>query len=169
MFASSLFISSLYFSFWEKEKGWTINFNASELELNFVLPAQVEVGALVFIFFPPYIFFSLRDVEASCWLLRAGNGLFLRGVWRRTTPLSFGGKQAMCIPLFLSSACFIFASACVPATNRTLSSVFASLNSWICDKLAGEPNTRFNLIAFVCARFVPFSLTDSDNSSPSVI
>lgn len=85
--------------------------------------------ACFYFFSPPIFFFYLRDVEASCWLLRAGNGLFLRGVWRRTTPLSFGGKQAMCIPLFLSSACFIFASACVPATNRTLSSVFASLDS----------------------------------------
>lgn len=71
-----------------------------------------------------------------------GHGLFLRGVWRRTAPLSLGGAGAV-HPVFLSPA--RVGSVSPPRTEPP--------NSSICEKFAGEATT---FESFVSARFEPF-------------
>lgn len=116
------------------------------LELNFffVLPAQVEIGAFVFISSSPPQTFSLfyyhailRGVEAP-W--KPGEvGFFAGRLAPRSSLYPREEKQPMCIPVFFPfSSRYI--SVCLCAHNKqNLLSIFTSPNNGICaDELAGR-------------------------------
>lgn len=79
---------------------------ASELELNFALPAQVEVGAFVSIF--SFTSFTLRDVEASCRLLTAWEiELFAGRLALHSPAILRRKKKAIIHPVLLVTVCII--------------------------------------------------------------
>lgn len=154
--------------------------------------ARVRVGAqlcltctggnrcVCFRFFP---FFHLRDVEASCRLLEAGESELFTGRLALLSTAILERKKGDIRPVFspsLYSLCYI--SVCLCAHNKqNLLSIFTYPNNGICaDKLAGEPNVphgrfdsyRFCLCAICALKIFPLfrsHLAHFDNYFPSVI
>lgn len=178
------FVFKAFFFF--PEKAWTINFHApaSELELNFALPEQVEIGAFVLIF-PPFFslfFLYLRGAEAPLQVPGSrGKCAFFAGRLALHNTAILGRRRRAkkkrrymhpVFPLSLFSLCYI--SVCLCAHNKqNLLSIFTYPNNGICaDKRAGEPNIphrrfesyRFCLCAICALKMFPYSPESSGTS-----